>query len=636
MNSGCLSKIEIETVFELACKLTGCSKTFRPEIIIQRIEQRIEELGLANLGDYLTLSMQESEEYENLISLLTINTTSWFRENEQLETFVRLLSAKEEFAGRTVRILSAACSTGEEVYTVAALCESAVYAGEIKDWKIVGWDLDKHALGVAKRGIYDGQVVRSQVPKRYHKFFRFELFQNRAKAVISRRMADRVRFHSMNLMEIDRVEVPDVDEAFDFAFCRNVLIYFSQEDVQRTARGLLGFLSPTGFLITGGSESLEHDGIGLKRVDSSVYTPKGRGTAASPDGSRVTEVNHLKKRPREVVVIDDELEMSEILASEILDFGYTSRCFPIPTEAEDYLLKHGSRVIGIISDLMMPRLSGIQLINRLRRAGLETPAIMLTGHATSRHRSDALRSGFVDVLSKPFSRNDVALALKTFEHEWDYAHGVGGNLRAGQRLILIGASTGGPHVLDEILCRLPVDAPPIVVVQHMDPRFHAQFAARIAVNSELVLGRFKSSVPLERGHIYVPGLGRHAYIANEVGGLALHSVEGEPVNEHVPSIDVCFESAAQLEGVRICAMLLTGMGEDGARGLLSLREKGALTLAQDEESSTVFGMPQVAIKKGAAKFVCSPRELHEILMKFCASHGEVGDALYLRERVRGV
>ena len=172
---------------------------------------------------------------------------------------------------------------------------------------------------------------------------------------------------------------------------------------------------------------------------------------------------------------------------------------------------------------------------------------------------------------------------------------------AGGRVIFIGASTGGTDAIKQVLLGMPENAPPILIVQHMPEMFTGAFARRL---DGLCALRVKEA---EHGEAVVPGT---AYVAPghshllirraAAGGYACALSRGEPVNRHRPSVDVLFASAAELAGPAAVGVLLTGMGKDGARGLLEMRQAGAWTIAQDARSCVVYGMPREAAVIGAA------------------------------------
>lgn len=185
-------------------------------------------------------------------------------------------------------------------------------------------------------------------------------------------------------------------------------------------------------------------------------------------------------------------------------------------------------------------------------------------------------------------------------------------------LVALGASTGGTIALEQVLVALPADVPPIVLVQHMPEKFTLAFAQRLDSLTKVRVHEAKGGEVLERGHVYIAPGGRHLSLVSDGGALTTRVFDAPHVNRHKPSVDVLFMSVAKLVGSRTLAMLMTGMGDDGARGLLALRQSGAMTVAQDEATSIVFGMPAEAIKLGAAQQVLP---LHGLASVIAACRG---------------
>lgn len=174
-----------------------------------------------------------------------------------------------------------------------------------------------------------------------------------------------------------------------------------------------------------------------------------------------------------------------------------------------------------------------------------------------------------------------------------------GGRRIDSKLIAIGASTGGVEALVEVLSEFPADCPPTVLVQHMPALFTTSFAARLNTVSPATVREAWDGAPLERGVVYLaPGGASHLEISWGAT-RACRLVESAPVNRHRPSVDVTFHCVARLIGAAATGVLLTGMGRDGAEGLRAMREAGARTFAQDQASSTVYGMPRAAHEIGA-------------------------------------
>jgi two-component system chemotaxis response regulator CheB len=165
--------------------------------------------------------------------------------------------------------------------------------------------------------------------------------------------------------------------------------------------------------------------------------------------------------------------------------------------------------------------------------------------------------------------------------------------------VLIGSSTGGTQALEVVLAALPADAPGIAIVQHMPEKFTAMYAQRLDGICAMNIREAKDGDRLERGVVLIAPGGRHMQLQRRGGHYYAQIIDGPPVNRHKPSVDVLFRSVAEVSSGDVLAIMLTGMGDDGARGMKQLHDGGARTIAQDEASCVVFGMPKEAIKLGA-------------------------------------
>jgi two-component system, chemotaxis family, protein-glutamate methylesterase/glutaminase len=187
------------------------------------------------------------------------------------------------------------------------------------------------------------------------------------------------------------------------------------------------------------------------------------------------------------------------------------------------------------------------------------------------------------------------------------------------RVVVIGASTGGTLALTELLRELPVAAPPVLVVQHMLPEFTRDFAERLDAACALEVREALDGEPLRPGTVRLAPGGRHLRVVRDASGQArVHISDDAPVGKHRPSVDVLFFSCAEVFGARAAGVLLTGMGDDGARGLFALRTAGARTLVQDPSNSACVGMPSAAIALGAVQHVLTLPELIQALQALCA------------------
>ncbi|MBC8131047.1 MAG: chemotaxis protein CheB, partial [Rhizobiaceae bacterium] len=168
-------------------------------------------------------------------------------------------------------------------------------------------------------------------------------------------------------------------------------------------------------------------------------------------------------------------------------------------------------------------------------------------------------------------------------------------------LVGIGSSTGGVEALMAVLSTFPADCPPTLIVQHLPAAFTSSFCARLDKICKATVVEGANGAELQRGHVYVAPGAQHMTLVGKGAGQRLKLSQEDPVNGHRPSVDMLFESLAETFTGKMTGIILTGMGRDGAQGLLRMRERGARTMAQDEATSLVYGMPRVAYEIGAAE-----------------------------------
>jgi two-component system chemotaxis response regulator CheB len=184
-------------------------------------------------------------------------------------------------------------------------------------------------------------------------------------------------------------------------------------------------------------------------------------------------------------------------------------------------------------------------------------------------------------------------------------------------LLAIGASTGGPEAIRKILAGLPTTAPPTLIVQHMPAGFTRAFAQHLNQMSPLEVREAESGDTLRPGLALIAPGGRHLRVRRSAARIDVEVVGGPLVSRHRPSVDLLFESVADAVGAGAVGVLLTGMGDDGARGMKKLKESGAVTLAQDEASAVVFGMPKAALDLGAVDEISSLDEMPAAILRHC-------------------
>ncbi len=290
-------------------------------------------------------------------------------------------------------------------------------------------------------------------------------------------------------------------------------------------------------------------------------------------------------------------------------------------------------------DIEMPRMDGLTFLRHLMR--LRPMPVVMVSSLTERGAEvtlDALALGAVDFLPKPHI--DLGVTLRDYGAELiakvrtaarvgvrstvttavaPRARQPDAPLRTTNIILAIGASTGGTEAIREVLGQLPADAPGTVITQHIPRAFSAAFARRLNENSALRVQEAEEGQQVLPGHAYVAPGDRHLRIDRSGARYVCRLDQGPAVNHLRPSVDVLFESVAQAAGARAIGVLLTGMGRDGAQGLLQMRKAGSPTIAQDEDSSVVWGMPGEAVALGAAQLVLPLSAMAAKLMTLVAA-----------------
>lgn len=346
------------------------------------------------------------------------------------------------------------------------------------------------------------------------------------------------------------------------------------------------------------------------------------------------------ERPLQVLVVDDSAVVRQTLSALFALEGIEATVAADPYIAMEKMSRQRPDVI--VLDLELPRMHGLDFLARIM-AEDPLPVVIcsaLTGDGTDAAMR-ALEQGALAVVTKP------RLNIREFLHESavlfvDAVRGaaqarVGKRLPAASprltadavlpprpgpsagvpadRIVAIGASTGGTEALTTLLQAMPLDGPGIVVVQHMPEGFTAAFAARLNGLCRMAVKEAAEGDRVKPGLALIAPGNRHALVRRRGDAYEIELSEGPLVSRHRPSVDVLFRSAAQAAGAGAIGVLMTGMGDDGARGLLEMKEAGAATLAQDEASCVVFGMPREAIARGAVDEVVGLDRLSAAILK---------------------
>lgn len=341
-----------------------------------------------------------------------------------------------------------------------------------------------------------------------------------------------------------------------------------------------------------------------------------------------------------VLCVDDSALIRDLL-SEIINSQPDMEVVAVaadPLVARDLIKLHNPDVLTL--DVEMPRMDGLDFLERLMRLR-PMPVLMVSSltQAGSEVTLRALELGALDFIAKP--------QMGIRHGMLDYSELIAEKIRAAARsrprqapstgaprpkalqaplissekLVIIGASTGGTEAIRAVLEPLPANSPAILIAQHMPGGFTRSFAERLDRLCNIAVKEAEDGERILPGHAYIAPGTAHLKLARSGANYVARLDDGPPVNRHRPSVDVLFRSAAENAGRNAIGVLLTGMGKDGARGLLEMRQAGAFTFAQDEASCVVFGMPREGIALGGACDVVALEHMAERILKQVAASG---------------
>jgi len=352
-----------------------------------------------------------------------------------------------------------------------------------------------------------------------------------------------------------------------------------------------------------------------------------------------------------VVVVDDSALVRSLLA-EIINRQKDMECVGTandPLIAREMIRELNPDVLTL--DVEMPRMDGIDFLGRLMR--LRPMPVVMISTLTERGAEVTMRAlelGAIDFVAKP--RIGLAEGIKELSDQivekiriaaTAHVHRItspasapGASATAGaeapvrpdvkllgrlstEKLICIGASTGGTEAIKEVLTRLPADSPGIVITQHMPPGFTTSFAARLNTLCQITVQEAVNGERILPGHAYIAPGGKQFRIDRSGANYVAVVEDGEPVNRHKPSVEVLFKSCASVVGRNAFGIMLTGMGNDGAKAMREMKDAGSYNYAQDEASCVVFGMPREAILHGATDEVLPLTEIAPALLNRLSS-----------------
>lgn len=361
-----------------------------------------------------------------------------------------------------------------------------------------------------------------------------------------------------------------------------------------------------------------------------------------------------------VLIVDDSALVRQLLSQMLAS---DPQLEVVGTAQDPYVAREKIKALNpdvLTLDVEMPRMDGVTFLSNLMR--LRPMPVVMVSSLTERSAEITLRAlelGAVDYVSKPKIdlahtledyRDEIIAKVKMAAHTRPRAREAAPALtnipprlsadavlkresprhfRTTDRLIAIGASTGGTEAIKEVLVRMPPDAPGIVISQHIPEAFSRPFAMRMDRESQMTVSEAADGQQILPGHVVIAPGNRHLVIERDGARYICRLSDGPPVNRHRPSVDVMFRSVAQNAGPNAVGVILTGMGDDGARGLKEMQEAGAYTLAQDERSSVVWGMPGEAVKQGGVDEIVDIRAMTDAILRAVArgearSYGKAG------------
>lgn len=348
-----------------------------------------------------------------------------------------------------------------------------------------------------------------------------------------------------------------------------------------------------------------------------------------------------------VLIVDD----SAIVRQTLADILSSDREIEVIAKASDPFLaaEHISRQVPdvILLDVEMPRMDGLTFLQKVMS---QHPIPVVICSSLAEGGSDtalrALEYGAVEIILKPrlgakqfleearirvcdavkaaaasqvkrlaFHRREVPPKLTADAVLAKARIGRDAMLKTTEKVVVVGASTGGTEAIKDFLTALPLDAPGIVIVQHMPENFTTAFSKRLDSICQISVKEAESNDTVLRGRALVAPGNHHLLLKRSGARYYVEIKEGPLVSRHRPSVDVLFRSAARYAGPNAIGVIMTGMGDDGARGMLEMKEAGAVTIAQDEESCVVFGMPKKAIDLGAVDKVLSLQSIAGAVMR---------------------
>ncbi|MDH4468955.1 MAG: chemotaxis protein CheB [Bacteriovoracaceae bacterium] len=625
-----LTESEINFLYDLIEKLTGTNQqgSYRKEILWMNVAQQMQRLKISSLTQYLRIVNTNENEYKAFLSAITIHTTHWFREAPHFETLSEFLNqndAKNIFHHHSpLSIWVPGCSTGEEVYSYGFLLELK----EIPFY-ILGSDIDPISIEKAQIGIYE-KAINDEIPKKFHSYLHDVVDSEKSLLAIDAKIKDNCHFI------INDISILGEQKQFDVISCRNLLIYFDQEKVKKIINYFLKSLKTNGILILGHSESFQDyreytlGNCHLQNIGNNCFKKILTSTKISKENDSTSAISFTANRKR-ILLVDDVIVARMPLKAILQKNNFEVIEASSAEEATHQWEVHQGKIDLIVLDIEMPGENGVEWLNKFRTRGHKIPVVISSSSSPDEIKSmmGLLVKGAQEYFIKDlvYKRLDLFVSTVTqltqtknnhVQMKKDISFYKFKKINPQffySEVIAIGASTGGPEAIFDLLKDIRRPTPPIVIVQHMAPYFTSYFAKYLSETLGLDLSNDEEGEILKPNTLYLAQKDLHLTLQRSKDSIIMHYVSAPAVHNIRPSIDYLFSSIAK-EGIASTSIILTGMGKDGAKGLLEVaRSEKSVTMAQDENSSVVYGMPKEAVDLGAVQIQGSISQLKEKLNK---------------------
>lgn len=344
-----------------------------------------------------------------------------------------------------------------------------------------------------------------------------------------------------------------------------------------------------------------------------------------------------------VLIVDDSALVRQLLSQMLSGDPDVEVC---GTAADPLIARQKIKELNpdvVTLDIEMPNMDGLSFLEKIMR--LRPMPVVMVSSLTQKGAEatvQALEMGAVDFVAKPTidirhglqdKTDELLLKVKTAANSRvaprsdgppkRLAAVAGPGYRATDRLVAVGASTGGVEALKDVVCALPADAPAMVVTQHMPGHFTASFAKRLDAQAAVAVAEAEEGMRILPGHVYIAPGNHHLQVVRSGSILTCRLDDGPLVSGHRPSVDVLFRSVAVAAGVNAIGVILTGMGKDGAEGLRQMKDAGAITFGQDESTCVVYGMPKAAKALGAVRSELPLGQIAGHIIECCQHPAEV-------------